>query len=251
MRGIFLLLFLNSLLFSFSTILDSKIYDRDDRVDVLLSLDKEFEGSINKHSKGKKTYLVITKIQIDKDETFELNKPFLKNINLYKNNETVIFELDTNDAEIETAKTTAGYGLRIRIKKQEQPAPKQTLFDKKTSEPKIAQNVTDMTDKYIIVGVFIVILFLVLIFLKSYNAKRLLGGGSNDSAKVIYLKSIDAKNKLVLVSFRTKEYLVLIGEHANTLLDKKDINDEDNFDFLLKKNNQKVDSIFSPKKTQR
>lgn len=251
MRGVFFLLFLNSLLFSFSTILDSKIYDRDDRVDVLLSLDKEFEGSISKHSKGKKTYLVITKIQTNKDETFELNKPFLKNINLYKNNATVIFELDANDVEIETAKTTAGYGLRIRIKKQEQSLPKQTLFDKKTTEPKIAQNVADMTDKYIIVGVFIVILFLVLIFLKSRNAKRLLGSGSSDSAKVIFLKSIDTKNKLTLVSFRTKEYLVLIGEHTNTLLDKKDIDNENDFDFLLKKNNQKIDSIFSSKKTQR
>jgi hypothetical protein len=58
MRQLLLLLGLVSLLFP-STILNTKIYDRDNRVDLLLSFDTVYMGTVSKYERNGKTYLIL------------------------------------------------------------------------------------------------------------------------------------------------------------------------------------------------
>jgi len=71
MKKIFFVFLFHTILFS-SSILDTKIYERDNRVDLLLSFDEEFTGDVSKHIKEKKTYIIITDVVAKNDNKFKL-----------------------------------------------------------------------------------------------------------------------------------------------------------------------------------
>ncbi len=63
----------------------------------------------------------------------------------------------------------------------------------------------------------------------------------DQSIKIITQKPIDMKNKITLLKFRDKEYLVLLGEN-NLLLDKFHADEDEIFDKLLQNDQKKLDS---------
>lgn len=251
MRGLFFLFFLHTILFS-SSVLDSKIYERDNRVDLLLSFDKMFEGSVSKHIKDKKTYIIITDAVAKEDEVFSFKKPFLQNIKIYKNENSILVEFDVTQADIEIAKTSTGYGLRMRVKKAETSARKKEYGKKVAEKPKIGENIADISDKYAIMVIFILTLIFILVLIKYFGKKRTFkssAGFAND-VKIVYSKPIDAKNRVTLIEFKAREYLILTGENGNILLDKGYAeNSTDDFDSLLKNNSKNLQSYLSQKKS--
>jgi len=248
MRALFLLVSLHALLFS-SSILNSKIYDRDNRVDLLLSLDTVYTGTINKYERDGKTYLILPGANIPKEESYSFSHPFLKGINLYKSSNRTLIELDAAGGEIKVSKVAPGYGVRIRIAPAE---TKRLLVQAKTvsdtTRPQLGENVEDLTEKYMIVGIFVASLLLLLLLIKIMAGRKLVGNGkgAGNEAQVIYNKSIDAKNRLLLIEFNGKHHLILMGAAGNVLIDTISAESPaDDFNTLLKSNTKTLEKYLA------
>ncbi len=254
MRRLLLLLSLTTLLFP-SSILNTKVYDRDTRVDLLLSFDTVYMGTVSKYERNGKTYLILPGANIKTDREFTFTRPFLKSVNIYKSSNRTLIEMDAPDGAIKITKVAPGYGLRIRTTQKEKPLP---IDRYKTpaaqSAPKVGENVEDLTEKYLIVGVFVGSLLLLLLLIKIMATRRLGGsgkGGTHD-AQIIYNKAIDAKNKLLLIEFNHKHHLVLMGAAGNVLIDSIAAESPaDDFNALLRQNSDSLEKYLSSKDSER
>lgn len=248
MRALFLLAALHALLFS-SSILGSKIYDRDNRVDLLLSFDTVYTGTVSKYVRDGKTYLILPGTNIEADKNFQFAHPYLKTINLYKSSNRTLIEMDAPGSEIKISKVAPGYGLRIRTTKAVKKLPIDRYKKLSTATPpKVGENVEDLTEKYMIVGIFVASLLLLLLLIKIMAGRKLGGSGKGGAheARVIYTKPIDARNKLMLIGFNGKHHLVLMGATGNVLIDSIAAESPaEDFNALLKQNSDSLEQYLA------
>lgn len=248
MRRLLLLLSLTTLLFP-SSILNTKIYDRDNRVDLLLSFDTVYMGTVSKYVRDGKTYLILPGTNIDADKNFHFAHPYLKAINLYKSSNRTLIEMDAPGSEIKISKVAPGYGLRIRTTKTVKKLPIERYKKLSTPmPPKVGENVEDLTEKYMIVGIFVASLLLLLLLIKIMAGRKLGGSGKGgpDEARIIYSKPIDARNKLLLIGFNGKHHLVLMSATGNVLIDSIAAESPaDDFNALLKQNSDSLEQYLS------
>jgi hypothetical protein len=250
MRHLFLLA-LFSVLLAASTILNSKIYDRDNRVDLLLSFDTIYAGTLNKYERDGKTYLILPGANIGQEEHFRFAHPFLKEINLYKSANRTLVEIDAPRSEITVSRVAPGYGLRIRTA----PAPVKPLLEMTktaptTSRPQVGESVADLSEKYMIVGIFVASLLLLLLLIKIMAGRKLAGGGKGapNEARILYSKPVDAKNRLLLIGFNDKHHLILMGAAGNVLIDTIAAESPaDDFNALLKNNTKTLEKYLAAK----
>lgn len=254
MRLLLLLCSFTSLLFS-SGILNAKIYDRDNRVDLLLSFDTVYGGTVSKYERDGKTYLILPSANIAADRHFDFSHPFLKSINIYKSSNRTLIEMDAPGGSIKVTKVAPGYGLRIRTTKEEKKLPidrYKTAMPQTT--PALGENVEDLTEKYMIVGIFVGSLLLLLLLIKIMANRKYTGGGKGGAydARIIYSKPIDARNKLLLIEFNHKHHLVLMGATGNVLIDSIAAESPaDDFNTLLKQNSHSLEKYLSGRENEK
>lgn len=254
MRHLLLLLSFATLLFP-SSILNTKIYDRDNRVDLLLSFDTVYTGTVSKYERNGKTYLILPNANIGADKQYDFTHPFLRGINIYKSSNRTLVEMDAPGSNIKITKVAPGYGLRVRTTKAEKQLP---IDRYKTAVPQqsttLGQNVEDLTEKYMIVGIFVASLLLLLVLIKIMAGRKTVGGGKGGAldARVIYNKSIDAKNRLLLIEFNRKHHLMLMGATGNVLIDSIAAEaPENDFNALLRQNSDSLEKYLSSRDNER
>lgn len=254
MRGLLLFLSLAALLFP-SSILNTKIYDRDQRVDLLLSFDTVYTGKVSKYERNGKTYLILPGANIKAEKTYDFTHPFLRAISIYKSSNRTLIEMDAPGGAIQITKVAPGYGLRIRTTKKEKQLPIDRYKAAQSKPmPELGENVEDLTEKYMIVGVFVASLLLLLLLIKIMGNRKLGGSGKGGphEAHVIYNKPIDAKNRLLLIEFNHKHHLVLMGATGNVLIDSITAESPaDDFNALLRQNSDSLEKYLSAKDNER
>ncbi len=230
-----IIIFLAVMLFG-SNLVNVNFFPAKNKLDVLLSLDSKFSGKVLKS--GENTY-IITNINANREYNKEFGDFFIKKIKILPQNNEVLIHFDTKAKyKISVALTPDGYGLRFRIM---------------NTATNTSENITTFVNpqnsldyfSYIIALAILIILAIVLWIIRKKTVKKFpVKSGMN----ILFQKPLDTKNRVVLMEFNGRKYLVLVGS-SNILLDIFDenmvnISTKAEFDnFLKTEMSEKLDNL--------
>lgn len=253
----FLLLFI--LLINYlqaSKILSYNIYERSNRVDVMITFDTPYEGSIHQKSSENRILIRLPDTNIESAKSKRIRSAFISSLSITNlNNGTQIVANIPQGIKLSVSKTSDAYGLRLRFQKsgvvsKDRVEKRQT--DALTGiETKPETNIS--SDYIIIVSILLVLLIVLMIVKKKVSSSTAAGtpwlfskkGLAQENVNIKYQKAIDPKNRVVLLEYGEESYLVLVG-NSNILLDKFHGNsprNENEFDTILKDKHQELDEF--------
>ncbi|MFK5880767.1 MAG: hypothetical protein QM482_01025 [Sulfurospirillum sp.] len=256
MKLIILFLALISQIFA-ANLLTYNLYDRSDRIDIMLSFDSPYDGQIFQEKKKNSITLKLNNLSFNKLVKKSIDSKIAQKLTIKpdKNSLMIIIE-SKNQIGIIASKTTDGFGLRIRIKSIDKPKKKSTAttFLSQNSKKTVYGNEKLLDTRYITV---VAILFFMLIIMfwirKKYSVKNFSSNkkswlfkkseGDFDDIKVVYKKQVDIKNSVILLEFKNKRYLVMSG-NSNLLLDtfgQSELQDTSEFEKAFEDNRKKLD----------
>ena len=231
-----LLIFFTSFLFG-ANLINVNFFEQNKKLDILFSLDSRFTGKVVKNGENK---FFISDIVSNKEYKKSFNNYFIKNIiiNPFKNG--VIVSLDVNKKyKTSVALTPDGYGLRFRIT---------NISNKTVQKPQItyaADSSIDYVSYFIAVAILIILAVILWIFKKKIKTKL----PAKSNLDILFQRPLDAKNKIALIEFNKRKYLVIVG-NSNILLDIFDenminIKTQQEFENYLQKDeiNKKLDNF--------
>jgi len=232
-----LIIFLSVFLFS-ANLINVNFFPQKSKLDILLSLDNKFNGKIVEKNKN---IFLITNVYTIKSFDKKFDSFFIKEIKISPSNNGILLKLNT-DIKYKTsvALTPDGYGLRFRIINTKRA-------EVKTQNLKFANdNGLDFVSYFISIAILIILAIALWLFRKKIIKKLPTKGNLN----ILFQKPIDAKNKIALIEFNNRKYLVIVG-NSNILLDVFDenminISTNKEFDEYLKTNQEitkKLDSF--------
>ncbi len=270
LRFLFLLTFFA--LFSYAiNINEANVYERTNRIDVMLSFDAPFDGIISQ--KKEDTFLVVQLKDVAIKEKMEkqLSSIGITSIKIFTEaSDSYIFIQKSSNIAITASKSAAGYGLRLRITQiaaddtKNTDVTAQNTATPATETPK--QKNTELKDllksdeidyqAYLTVLAILAVLLIVLLIVKrkvvkpapkSAKGSWLFQKGEIevDGVKIISQKNIDVKNRAVVFEADGIRYFVIIGANGISVLDKrpKDYKGNSNrFDTYLNENRERLDN---------
>jgi hypothetical protein len=247
---------------SASNLLTYNVYERSDRVDIMLSFDAPHEGSISQKSDATTITLTINDLGYDKMIEKSINSNIIQELTIIpeKNNTLKVVLKSDKKVSVVASKTVDGFGLRIRSSIMQ--APTQSSSDAvTTSIPTSSTSSTDFVDTRYILVIIVLLALVVLMFwikrrigiqtLKPMSAK---GGngkswlfnpktGTQQEVNVLHKKQIDNQNSVVLFEYGTIRYLVMTG-NSNILLEKfqnGEVKDDNDFEKVFEENRRRLD----------
>ena len=254
------------LLLNASKILSYNVYDRTDRVDVMITFDTPYEGKIKQSKSATKIIIKLEDASIESTKTKILSSRFLNSINIIPLAEyTKIIAVVPSAISLKASKTSDSYGLRLRFAKtaistatQEQTSS----ANRATSSPSLPTKKDSEISQsyYIVIGILlvgIIILFVLKNKIPSPGSKtnksnswlfkmaKDAKGETVDGVSIRFQKNINEQNSVVMLDFVGQSYLVLMGTN-NILLDKFTDNKpvtQDDFDTILQNRHQELDDF--------
>ncbi len=247
---------------SASNLLTYNVYERSDRVDIMLSFDAPHEGSISQKSDATTITLTINDLGYDKMIEKSINSNIIQELTIIpeKNNTLKVVLKSDKKVSVVASKTVDGFGLRIRSSIMQ--APTQSSSDAVTTSISTSStSSTDFVDTRYILVIIVLLALVVLMFwikrrlgiqtLKPMSAK---GGngkswlfnpktGTQQEVNVLHKKQIDNQNSVVLFEYGTIRYLVMTG-NSNVLLEKfqnGEVKDDNDFEKVFEENRRRLD----------
>lgn len=245
------------------------IYERKNRVDIMISFDQKFTSKISQIKKKRESVIKLHNTTFHSSVSKEFTNHLIKSFEIkpFKNRVEIKIKND-KDFLLSASKTIDGYGLRIRITDQNTPKTelntpaviqKVKLINKKVDPSSVS---TDYSSYYIVMGILlfiVIILWVIKKYLEKSNYNWLGKKSQFDNIIIHFQKPIDTRNKSVLLEYNGVQYLVLIGAN-NILLDTFSLsNDEstvDNkknseFDNAMRLGEEKFNTILKATKAMR
>jgi hypothetical protein len=258
-----------------SKILSYNIYDRTDRVDVMLTFDTPYTGRIKQSKTANKIIIKLQNASIESPKIKKLSSDFLKSITLTPmNNETqIIANVPTSHVKLIASKTADGYGLRLRFTTQQ-------TNENKIEHQSISQNTNsslptkkgdEFSQSYYIV-IFILVVGIAILFyirkkmptkdtakkqatktntknspwlFQQNNTQEQTASTNSQEVSIRFQKALDANNSVVMLDFAKESYLVLMG-NGNILLDKFHDNQpvsQQEFESVLQERHQELEAF--------
>lgn len=246
-----------------SNLLTYNVYERSDRVDVMLSFDAPHEGSISQKNDATSITLTINDLGYDKMIEKSINSNIIQELTIIpeKNNTLKVVLKSDKKVSVVASKTVDGFGLRIRSSVMQ--APTQSSSETVSSSlPTAPSSSVDLIDtRYIIVIAILLFLVIVMFWIKKRlaiqtikpsNAAAQKSGkswlfnpktGTQQEVTLLHKKQIDNQNSVVLFEYGTIKYLVMTG-NSNVLLEKfKDgeVKDDTDFEKVFEENRRRLD----------
>jgi len=223
-----LIIFLGVLLFS-ANLINVNFFQQADKLDILFSLDSKFNGKVIEiaHNQFLIKKVISTNEYYKKFENF-----FIKEVKILPKQSGVLVILNIKGKyKTSVALTPDGYGIRFRVEKLIKPVDTVAV----NISNKNYNNYDRLDYVSYIVSVVVLIIIGIILFLFKKRIRENLGGSD---IKVLFQKPLDPKNKIVLVEFNQRRYLLVIG-NSNILLDIFDenmvnISTKEEFDRYLK-----------------
>jgi hypothetical protein len=256
----FFILLISSL--NASNLLTYNIYERSDRVDLMLSFDAPYEGRISQIKGENTTTLSLDDLSYDKIIEKSINSNIIQAITLEPHRDTMrVILKSANNIAVIAAKTADGFGLRIRtvpIASTPSQIEKISQDNEAKKNTAITTASNDLFDGRYLSVIALLISMLIFMFLakrkvenKSTNMTDksswlFKSSGNNTSkaeVKMIYKKEIDTKNSVVLLECANVKYLVMTG-NSNLLLERftdENIKDTSDFEKVFENNRKKLD----------
>ncbi len=267
MKKILLLFLLTKFLFA-SNLLTYTVYDRKNRVDLMLTFDEPYNGKIKKRKIDNYMIVKLYDLFYKREVKEKVDSTIVDEVDIVpkKNSTYVIFKIK-KDIKLKIDKTIDNFGLRIRALPKivedltpkpvvapikEKPQAKEEILKKEDEDKdfKIGKSSSVSIGYAYYIALFILLaIALSLYFLRnSLKDKKNIGGWLFKKAKdkeicIKFQRAIDARNRVVLIEYQNSSYLVLIG-NTNILLDKfgsKNIKKEEEFEDIFEKNRQRLD----------
>lgn len=274
MKKIILLLLLADILFG-SKILTYNIYDRHERVDVMLTFDTPYEGVLRQNQQEDTITIKLEEASIDTALNKLVSSPYLQNLAISANNDQVLITAKVNNGVmLKASKTSDSYGLRLRFSGSENPLQtRETLQETQDSSPLVTKDESEFERSYYVVIGILVIGIGILFWLKHNIATRannlhsapktpwlqslnipktapqdpMITRDHEDSGiRIRFQKSLDSINSVAMLDFGTQSYLVLLGNNT-IVLDKFQDNipiTQNEFETLLQTKHQELDNFF-------
>lgn len=266
----YLLIFLLPFTLYASKILSYNIYDRTDRVDVMITFDTPYEGVIKQSISQSKIIIKLQGAKIESSKLKQISSAFLHSLSITPmSGYTQIVASIPQSTILKASKTSDAYGLRLRFTNKVSPT-KATTTQKQQSNPFMSlptKKDGDIKDSYYIVIAVLIIGIAILFYLRKKVVPKQASSKPNawlfkESAEptpqavptalnngldvsIRFQKSIDEANSVVMLDFGEQSYLVLMGK-GNILLDKftdnKPQNQED-FEAILQSRHQELDDF--------
>ncbi len=253
----YLLLLLFPLLLLGSKILSYNVYERSNRVDVMLTFDTPFEGKLSQVTRNNQIMLKLKGASIEAPKIKNIHTSYLHKMTITPiNSHTEIILQTAKDVSMSASKTSDSYGLRLRFIKGT-PVTKST--DKESTPLTGPSSLPTKTANefnnsyYIVIAVLLIGIFIMLwlkkrMALPQTKGKQpwlFKGSAKKEGISVRFQKPLDPKNRVVMLDYEGHSYLVVIGT-SNVLLDKyngdKPINTQSEFDRILDENRTELDS---------
>ncbi|HEX5623699.1 MAG TPA: hypothetical protein VFX57_04590 [Sulfuricurvum sp.] len=277
MKKLALLLLIPAVLLG-SKILSYNIYDRHDRVDVMLTFDTPYEGVLRQNRQGNVIVIKLEEASIDTPLVKNINSKFLQKLSISPNGDELKIVANIPDnVLLQASKTSDSYGLRLRFNPPAAPA---TMGELPTeNEGGISKLPTKDSSEfessyYVVIGILIVGIA-ILFWLKQSIAKKATAihaepktpwtfnagakgasaipsalplGSSIESGgvQIRFQKTLDASHSVAMLDFGTQSYLVLLGNNT-LLLDKFQDNipiSQNEFESLLQSKHHELDGFF-------
>jgi len=219
-----------------ANLININFFPEKNKIDILFSLDSKFSGKV---IKIKKNVFLITNISTDKKIKKNFDDYFLKSVIIEPQNRGVLIKINSKRKyTTSVAMTPDGYGLRFRIQSSSPPAQTMNLTN---ANPQTGLDYFT----YVLSLVVLLIIAVILFIFKRKVKKRLPRGKMN--VNILFQKPLDPKNRVALIEFNKRKYLVLIG-NTNILLDVFDedmvnIKTQNEFENVLEKNIDKLDNF--------
>ena len=260
-----------------SKILSYNVYERDDRVDVMMTFDTPYNGVIKQ---GKNDSSIIIKLEdasIESEKLNSITSNYITSLSITPtDNYTRIVAIVTPTTILSASKTSDSYGLRLRFaskasfEKNEMDKPSNLLAQSNPLPTKKDEGISQ--SYYIVIGVLIAGIIL-LFFIKKRIATTqnpgqknswLFNGNTQEATQattpqsplakmntneisIKFQKSINSENSVILLEFGEQSYLVLIGK-SNILLDKFTDNKpvtQDDFNTILQNRNKELNDFLN------
>ncbi len=152
-----------------SNLLTYNVYERSDRVDVMLSFDAPHEGSISQKNDASSITLTINDLSYDKLIEKSINSPIIQELLIApeKNNSLKVVLKSDKKISVTASKTVDGFGLRIRssiASAQSQSSEAKPALTPLQTQTSSSDSIVDT--RYIVVIIVLVLLVAFLFWLK-------------------------------------------------------------------------------------
>jgi len=272
----YFLLFLIPFSLFASKILSYNIYNRTDRVDVMITFDTPYDGVIRQDNISKSKMLIkLDNASIESSKLKEISSKLIKSLTItpMKNYTQLVASISPN-TKLTVSKTADAYGLRLRFKHA-------SILDSKNANKNITDPLASLPTKkseniptsYYIVVSLLIIGAIILFILKKKIEKKMSSKPSNswlfkenkskatknsdnkvdltqtNDISIRFQKALDTNNSVVMLDFADQSYLVLMG-NGNILLDKfKDDKPQtqEDFESILQDRNKELNNFLVAK----
>lgn len=262
------------------SLLGYNVYERSDRVDVMLSFDAPYDGQIYSKRENGITSLILGSLSFNENISKQLSSHIVSELDITPVKNSLAINLHSSEPIVVGAsKTTDGFGLRIRVTSpaksldssnatttNSSPAQNQDSgflkgdSDKASSGSSTSfnQNADDeglVSFRYIVVVAVLVLLLLGLMVFRKFiinkgNSAFLRRASFADKLELkqgvetVYERTIDAQNKVVLLEFKDRQYLVIVGT-TNLILDRfgENMSNEDEFSAFFEENKRRISEM--------
>jgi hypothetical protein len=275
MRYLIPLLLLPALLWG-AKILSYNVYDRNDRVDVMLTFDTPYEGVLRQNRQGDTVLIKLEEAFIETPKVKEVNSKYLGKLTIAPEGENIQIVAEVSpDVTMQASKTSDSYGLRLRFM---QPAAVNTIVPSPPVDDAAISGLPTKNDNEFEQSYYVVIAILlagiaVLFWLKQNIAKRtetlktepktpwlfnktsaeakssaapVKNSGESGGVHIRFQKSLDPAHTVAMLDYGTMSYLVLLGNNT-LLLDKFQDNmpiTQNEFETLLQSKHRELDGFF-------
>lgn len=253
----YLLLFILPIFLFGSKILSYNVYERSERVDVMITFDTPFDGRLSQSKHNNKIILKLEGASIEAPKIKNINTSYLHKMTLtpIASHTEVILQTASN-VTMSASKTSDAYGLRLRFTKEATASKTETqdfpLFSNQNTLPTKIEG--EFNNSYYVVIAILLVGIIIMLWLKkkispaSAKGKQpwlFKGSAKKEGITVRFQKPLDPKNRVAMLDFEGQSYLVLLGT-SNVLLDKysqgKPIRTQNEFDKVLDDNKAELDS---------
>ena len=264
-----------------SKILSYNIYDRTDRVDIMITFDTPYHGQIKQSNSSSIISIKLQDSSIESPKLQQLSSELVHTLSITpKEGFTEIVLAVDSSVKLYASKTSDSYGLRLRFMNKAIASSTTTINEPikstknvpLTNLPTKKQN--DFSKSYYVVVSILVIGIIILLLIKKrvtpkmFEEERkkakeqekswLFKENTSDSVSVPtssdsrevsirFQKNLDVQNSVLMLDFDEQSYLVLIGNN-NVLLDKFIENkpqSQDEFDSILQDKHEKLESFLN------
>ena len=276
MRYLLPLLLLPALLWG-AKILSYNVYDRNDRVDVMLTFDTPYEGVLRQNRKGDTVIIKLEEAFIEAPKLKNVNSKYLGKLSIAPQGDNIeITAQVSNDVTMQASKTSDSYGLRLRFMHPVfTDSPEITPpVDETAVEGLPTKSDSEFEQSYYVVIAILLIGIGILFWLKQNIAKRaesihnepktpwlfnklssepktaaaapIKNPGEMGGVHIRFQKTLDNSHTVAMLDYGTMSYLVLLGNNT-LLLDKFQDNipiTQNEFETLLQSKHRELDGYF-------